>query len=499
MISGIKNNKKTIIVSVFLFVMMFIISIVSVLIMGKKYVAYVNLPANEYSDIKVHTEGNGDCSVKVLETKEREMKLLIEDAKQGNVQVIVECMHKNDPTLTDHVATGVTITKNGFIFWGPDLDFSGHAVCEGMVALYLLYLSLIIFISYRKHRKESAFLYGGILRFGLCAYFLVQGILFAGITIADIYFAGRIGAYRLLSISSLVLTVSSLLLLPLIIIFSVGMTISNIVLIKKERARFANLLGFIISGLLISGSIIIIGFVLFSPVYLTPEPDKMITVFIRTAVSSIFLYMVCNLFATEMRLLLVSKNEPSYDKDFIIILGCSIKKDGTLYPLLKGRADAAIGFYKRQLEKTSKKAIFIPSGGQGSDEVISEGVAIKNYLVECGIPEDEIIPETTSKTTFENMKFSKNIIDEKKKDAKVAFATTNYHVFRSGMIALSAGLDAEGIAGKTKWYFWPNAQVREFVGLLAGKWKTHIMMCILLVLFAIPVAYSPIILEWLFR
>ena len=51
-------------------------------------------------------------------------------------------------------------------------------------------------------------------------------------------------------------------------------------------------------------------------------------------------------------------------------------------------------------------------------------------------------------------------------NGKVAFATTNYHVFRSGLCARRVKMRAVGMGAKTKWYFWPNAAVREFVGLL---------------------------------
>ena len=50
--------------------------------------------------------------------------------------------------------------------------------------------------------------------------------------------------------------------------------------------------------------------------------------------------------------------------------------------------------------------------------------------------------------------------------AKIAFSTTNYHVFRSGLFARRVKMRAVGMGAKTKWYFWPNAAVREFAGLL---------------------------------
>ena len=75
-----------------------------------------------------------------------------------------------------------------------------------------------------------------------------------------------------------------------------------------------------------------------------------------------------------------------------------------------------------------------------------------DYLIQQGIPEDVITEEDQSATTHENMKFSKKKIREINPKAKIAFSTSNYHVFRSGLYAR---------------YFWPNASVREFAGILS--------------------------------
>jgi uncharacterized SAM-binding protein YcdF (DUF218 family) len=64
------------------------------------------------------------------------------------------------------------------------------------------------------------------------------------------------------------------------------------------------------------------------------------------------------------------------------------------------------------------------------------------------------------------MKFSKEKIMAIDPNAKIAYSTTNYHVFRSGLFARRVKMRAQGIGARTKWYFWPNAAVREFVGLL---------------------------------
>ncbi len=62
----------------------------------------------------------------------------------------------------------------------------------------------------------------------------------------------------------------------------------------------------------------------------------------------------------------VVRYRPDYDKDYVIILGCGIRKDGTPLPLLAGRIDRAMNFAKAQKEATGKDITFITSGGQGS-------------------------------------------------------------------------------------------------------------------------------------
>ena len=172
---------------------------------------------------------------------------------------------------------------------------------------------------------------------------------------------------------------------------------------------------------------------------------------------------------------------PSYDKDFIIILGSKINKDGTLTPLLKGRVDKAIEFGNKQYETTKKKIIYIPSGGKGSDESIAEAEAIKNYLIEKRINKKQIIIEDKSTSTIENMKYSKDKIDAINAYAKISFSTTNYyHVFRSGVIANEQGIECEGIGSKTKWYFYTNALIREFIANIVQERKSHIILIILI-------------------
>ncbi len=256
---------------------------------------------------------------------------------------------------------------------------------------------------------------------------------------------------------------------PLILIFSILLIISNIELLRHERPRVQNALGLILGFLMIGGDLF---FIRGGLMLLMPHKFVRIAMVLDNIVGTAFAYVECILLSSVICGLRAAKHVPEYDRDYILILGCGFRKDGTLPPLLKGRVDKAIEFWHSQLEKTGKQATLIPSGGQGRSEPMAEAEAMYRYIISTGFPENCVIREDQSANTFQNMAFSKRIIDEQTGDsdkAKIAFATTNYHVFRSGIWSNLAGLRAEGIGSRTKWWFWPNAFIRECIALLKNR------------------------------
>ncbi|MCR4589292.1 MAG: YdcF family protein [Lachnospiraceae bacterium] len=168
--------------------------------------------------------------------------------------------------------------------------------------------------------------------------------------------------------------------------------------------------------------------------------------------------------------------QPVYDRDFVIILGCSISKKGKVRPLLKARVNRAIRFAWEQEIRTGKPVKYVPSGGQGSDEPMSEGSAMEMYLLSHSAEDYEVFPEKKSRNTRENIIFSKKVIDGQMNDAKVMIVTTNFHVLRSGMLARRAGLmNAQVIGSGTKWYFWPNAFLREMAAIILMFAGVHVI------------------------
>jgi len=264
--------------------------------------------------------------------------------------------------------------------------------------------------------------------------------------------------------------------LPLIIILAIYSIITNIFLIVKEGFKLQNILG-ILFGLFVT-----FGTLLSQYIYILVKNMELINSqiyikkFVDISINSILGYFYCITLATLYCNIMAGKHKPKFDKDFVIVLGAKIREDGTLTPILKARVDKAIEFAKKQKECANKNIIFVTSGGKGQDEVISEAEAMKNYLLKNGINQENIIIEDKSTNTLQNMRFSKQKIDETNKNGKIIFSTTNYHVFRSGVIANNEGIDCEGIGSKTKWYFYTNALIREFIANLFTQKKQHIIL-----------------------
>ena len=178
--------------------------------------------------------------------------------------------------------------------------------------------------------------------------------------------------------------------------------------------------------------------------------------------------------------------------DYIIIHGAGL--DGPRpTPLLAGRIDKALELWKKQHQHGK----FVVSGGQGTDEIVSEAQAMRDYLLEKGVPGDAILMEDKSTTTWENLRYSLAIINADRAtgvdatssaavassgdvtttasdvsgtatssgDFTTAVVTSDFHVFRCAEYAHNLGIKADGIGSHTKGWYWPTAFIREFIAI----------------------------------
>ena len=333
------------------------------------------------------------------------------------------------------------------------------------VLLSVFFLAAVIQLvaAFFKQIQYNPYSYNTIYYMGFALFLLAVWLMLVYVLVQMLRFPEFYRAQEILHILLVSAKYYMLFTSPFLLAFSAALCVSNISLIRHEGRRLVNILGIILSFLLVGGLL----FLFFFDRYVSgSEREVMIHDLIINLFAAVYLYFECMLIGAIVADSIAARHEPELDKDFIIILGCGIRKDGTPSPLLRGRIERALAFAEKQKARTGKEPVFVTSGGQGPDEPISESASMKRWLLQQGVPEERIIEEDRSTDTLENMKFSKEKIWERNPEGKVAFSTTNYHVFRSGLCARRVKMRAVGMGAKTRWYFWPNAAVREFVGLL---------------------------------
>ena len=301
---------------------------------------------------------------------------------------------------------------------------------------------------------------------------LVIEVLFLYLSIANVFFSfGYENAH--------LVVIAGFLLIPIIIVFSgIFLIFNGFILLKKEGFSKANLLSPIMG-------IVILLFFVFMWIragFVTTDYNHWINI---PVVFIIYTYIIFGFafvgFMMYSCVYLWLPKKQHYD--FIIIHGAGLLDGERVTPLLKRRIDKAVQAFQQSKNPHIR---LIASGGQGSDEKISEAQAMYNYLVEhTDVPKEAIILEEKSTTTYENLLFSKEIGEQLIKNPRFLFVTNDYHVFRTSTYARQIGMQGDGLGCSTASYYIPSAFIREYVAMCVKMKKLFIgfeLLYILLIL-----------------
>ena len=152
-------------------------------------------------------------------------------------------------------------------------------------------------------------------------------------------------------------------------------------------------------------------------------------------------------------LFVVAKLYPAPGSDFnaIIILGAQVKEDGSLSIQLEGRLEEGLKLWQK-----NQNSLIIPCGGQGTGEPVAEGEAMKQYLTAHGVPQNQVLAETASANTKENIRLALAILKKELagEEIKPVIVTSDYHVPRAVQIASDEGVKAAAVGSATlpEWF-----------------------------------------------
>ena len=109
--------------------------------------------------------------------------------------------------------------------------------------------------------------------------------------------------------------------------------------------------------------------------------------------------------------------------------------------MLRQRLDAAVEYLN-----TYPDAKCIVTGGKGDEVNLSEAQCMFNYLTAAGIDAGRITMEDRATSTVENLRNVRTMLDTNEVD----ILSSDFHLYRAGLIAKDAGFTATLIPAKTE-------------------------------------------------
>ena len=141
------------------------------------------------------------------------------------------------------------------------------------------------------------------------------------------------------------------------------------------------------------------------------------------------------------------------DYECILILGAGVRSDGSATPMLRDRLITGFEVF------IDSPTVPIILSGDSEHSSYTETVTMKNYLINMGVPENQIICDGYGLSTYESIWRTKYVYGYD----KILIISQEYHLYRAIYIADKFGMTAYGVdAALTTYGKQPIYSIREY-------------------------------------
>lgn len=166
---------------------------------------------------------------------------------------------------------------------------------------------------------------------------------------------------------------------------------------------------------------------------------------------------------TEGFILSGGKGETEAECAYVLVLGAGVNGTQPSRALTQ-RLQAALSYLE-----VHPDAICVVSGGMGRGEEITEAQCMYTWLTDQGIDPERVWMEDKATSTMENIQFTLDLIEERTggRPRALAIVSSEYHLYRAGLMAKDAGVTMLGVPARTQPIF---SRIHYYFREIFGVW-----------------------------
>lgn len=171
---------------------------------------------------------------------------------------------------------------------------------------------------------------------------------------------------------------------------------------------------------------------------------------------------------TFVQVVLAARRDDARPSQAIVVLGAA-QYDGRPSPVFRARLDHAADLYADGIAP-----MIVVTGGKQEGDRFTEAASGAEYLHSRGVPDTAIVRETTSRSSWESLAATANVL-EARDITEVVLVSDPFHALRIDAIAEELGLDAvtsptrtSPIRGFGEWRRFFTEALRVSAGRIVG-------------------------------
>lgn len=191
---------------------------------------------------------------------------------------------------------------------------------------------------------------------------------------------------------------------------------------------------------------------------------KLVLKIVAGLLAAVVLYLA----VTFVQVWRAARDDGARPAEAIVVFGTA-QYNGVPSPVLAARLDHAIELYENDLAP-----VIVVTGGSQPGDQFTEATASANYLIERGVPDEDVLREVSGTSSWQSLAAVANFLDDRAID-EVLLVSDPFHSLRIRAMASELGLEAHSsptrtspIRGMTEARYMARETVAVAVGRVIG-------------------------------